>query len=138
MQAHHLYIGLGSNLGNRRALIFEALRLIDLTVGHVQAVSPLIETEPWGFQSLHPFLNGAARVLTTLTPHQCLRQTQHIERMLGRTRKSSDGQYHDRPIDLDLLLYDHLTLSTPELTLPHPLIQQRDVVRIPLPQVLLD
>lgn len=138
MQAHHLYIGLGSNLGNRRALILEALRLIDLTIGHVQAVSPLIETEPWGFQSSHPFLNGAARVLTTLTPHQCLHQTQHIERMLGRTRKSTDGQYHDRPIDLDLLLYDHLTLTTPELTLPHPLIQQRDFVRIPLQQVLLD
>ena len=138
MQAHHLYIGLGSNLGNRRALIHEALRLIDLTIGHVQAVSPLIETEPWGFQSSHPFLNGAARVLTTLTPHQCLHQTQHIERMLGRTRKSTDGQYHDRPIDLDLLLYDHLTLTTPELTLPHPLIQQRDFVRIPLQQVLLD
>ena len=138
MQAHHLYIGLGSNLGNRRALILEALRLIDLTIGHVQAVSPLIETQPWGFQSSHPFLTGAARVLTTLTPHQCLHQTQHIERMLGRTRKSSDGQYHDRPIDLDLLLYDHLTLSTPELTLPHPLIQQRDFVRIPLQQVLLD
>ena len=138
MQAHHLYIGLGSNLGDRRALILEALRLIDLTVGHVQAVSSLIETQPWGFQSPHPFLNGAVRVVTALTPQQCLRQTQHIERMLGRSHKSVGGQYHDRPIDLDLLLYDHLTLRTPELTLPHPLIEQRDFVRIPLQQVLID
>ena len=133
-----LYIGLGSNLGDRRALVHEALRLVDLCVGHVERVSSLIETEPWGFDSPHPFLNGAARVRTSLSPHQCLAVTQQIERMLGRTQKSTDGHYHDRPIDIDLLRYDDLHIQTPELTLPHPLMEERDFVRLPMQEIYFD
>ena len=135
---HALYIGLGSNLGDRQALMQEALRLIDLTVGHVEAVSQFMETAPWGFQSPHLFFNAAARVRTSLTPLQCLRQTQRIERMMGRKHKSTDGKYHDRPIDIDLLSYDKIEMATTELTLPHPYIEQREFVRIPLKEVLAD
>ena len=133
---HNLYIGLGSNLGDRRALIHEALRLVDLCVGHVQRVSSLMETEPWGYESANTYLNCAARVATRLSPHECLATTQHIERMLGRTLKTVDGQYHDRPIDIDLLLYDDLHIQTPTLTLPHPLIAERDFVRLPLQEIM--
>ena len=136
MTKHRLYIGLGSNLGNRKALIWEALRLVDLCVGHVERISPFYETAPWGFQSEHPFLNAAARVTTCLSPYECLAVTQHIERQLGRTRKSVDGQYHDRTIDIDLLRYDDLHIQTEKLTLPHPLIEEREFVKRPLNDLL--
>lgn len=75
-------------------------------------------------------------VLTSLTPEQCLEQTQQIERELGRTQKSAGGVYHDRPIDIDLLMYGDVRMSTPTLTLPHPLMQERDFVMIPLREIL--
>ena len=133
---HHLYIGLGSNLGNRESLIREALRLIELNIGSIARTSRLIETKPLGFQSEHLFLNAAALVVTTLTPHQCLAVTQHIERMLGRKQKSKNGVYHDRPIDIDLLLYDDVHINDNELTLPHPRIEEREFVSIPLKEIL--
>ena len=131
-----LYLSLGSNLGDRERILHRAIALIDGRVGTVQRVSSFIETEPWGFESEHPFLNAAVMVLTTLSPEQCLKETQQIERELGRTTKSKDGIYHDRPIDIDLLMYGDLKLSTPTLTLPHPRMQERDFVMIPLREIL--
>ena len=131
-----LYISLGSNLGARAEMLRRAIALIDERVGAVQSVSSFIETEPWGFQSEHPFLNAAVKVLTTLPPMQCLEATQQIERELGRKKKSKDGKNHDRPIDIDLLLYDDLTISTPRLTIPHPHMHERDFVMIPLGEIL--
>ena len=117
-------------------MLHRAIALIDERVGTVQRVSSFIETEPWGFQSEHPFLNAACMVLTTLSPEQCLAETQKIERELGRTTKSKNGIYHDRPIDIDLLLYGDLKVSTPKLTLPHPRMYERDFVMIPLKEIL--
>lgn len=133
---HRLYIGLGSNLGDRSALLDEALRLIDERVGHVVRVSSYYETEPWGFQSDNIFLNAAALVITTLSPQRCLKETQHIERQLGRVDKSVDGAFQDRPIDIDLLMYDDLEVNEPDLTLPHPHIEEREFVQIPLQEIL--
>ena len=131
-----LVLSLGSNMGDRRSLLNRAIALIEERIGAVQRVSSFIETEPWGFESEHPFLNAACMVLTTLSPEQCLKETQQIERELGRTTKSKDGIYHDRPIDIDLLMYGDLKLSTPTLTLPHPRMQERDFVMIPLREIL--
>ena len=117
-------------------MLRRAIALIGERVGKVQRVSSFIETEPWGFQSEHPFLNAACLVLTTLSPLECLDATQQIERELGRRTKSSGGIYHDRPIDIDLLMYDDLQLSTPRLTLPHPHMHERDFVMIPLREIL--
>lgn len=133
---HRLYIGLGSNLGDRSALLDEALRLIDERVGHVVRVSSYYETEPWGFQSDNIFLNAAALVITTLSPQHCLKETQHIERQLGRVDKTVDGAFQDRPIDIDLLMYDDLKVNEPDLTLPHPHIEEREFVQIPLQEIL--
>ncbi len=133
---HNLYVSLGSNLGDREQMIRQALALLDERVGVVERVSSFIETEPWGFQSQHPFLNAAALVYTMLSPRRCLLETQQIERELGRTKKSVDGQYHDRPIDIDLLLYDDLHVEEKGLTLPHPHMQERDFVMIPLREIL--
>ena len=133
-----LYLSLGSNLADRTDNLHRAIRLLGERVGTVQRVSSFIETEPWGFESEHPFLNAACLVLTTLSPMQCLEATQKIERELGRRRKSRGGVYHDRPIDIDLLMYDDLTMSTPRLTLPHPKMRERDFVMIPLREILPD
>ena len=131
-----LYLSLGSNLGDREEMLNRAIALIGERVGEVQRVSSFIETEPWGFKSKHPFMNAACLVLTTLSPEECLEATQQIERELGRKRKSRNGKYHDRPIDIDLLMYDDLELSTPRLTLPHPRMKEREFVMIPLREIL--
>lgn len=117
-------------------MLRRAIALIGERIGTVQCVSSFIETEPWGFQSEHPFLNAACLVLTKLSPEQCLDETQRIERELGRTKKSKGGVYHDRPIDIDLLLYGDLRVSTPRLTLPHPRMYERDFVMIPLREIM--
>ena len=132
-----LYLGLGSNLGNREAKILQAIDLISERVGKVVRISSFIETEPWGFKSEHRFINAVCLVETELQPLECLHETQRIERQLGRQRKSRKGIYHDRPIDIDLLLYDDVHIESRELTLPHPHIEERDFVRIPLEEIML-
>jgi 2-amino-4-hydroxy-6-hydroxymethyldihydropteridine diphosphokinase len=129
-----LYLSLGSNLGNKKKNLEDALSLIGDLVGHVCRVSSFIETEPWGFDSKNTFLNAACLVETALTPEQCLNITQEIERKLGRKAKSVDS-YEDRPIDIDLRSYDNLNINTPELTLPHPRMHEREFVMIPLKEI---
>ena len=130
-----LYLSLGSNLGDRQHTLLQALQLIDERVGSVYRVSSFIETEPWGFESDHPFLNAVCLVHTMMSPELCLEETQQIERELGRTAKSIDGHYHDRTIDIDLLMYDDLTIDTPDLQLPHPRMMERDFVLVPLREI---
>lgn len=132
---HKLYIGLGSNIGDRRELIERALLLLADRIGFIERVSSFRETEPWGFDSPNKFLNAAALICTDLSPLCCLNETKLIERFLGRTHKSVEGQYEDRPIDIDLLHYDMLHLNSPELILPHPLIKNRDFVLFPLLEI---
>ena len=140
-KVHKVYLGLGSNLGDKEAHIRKAITLIGERVGTVLRQSSLIETEPWGFESEHTFLNGVILVQTILTPRQTLKATQKIERDLGRKRKSTDSSSHqlpnysDRPIDIDILLYDDLTIDEPDLKIPHPLMEQRDFVMIPLREI---
>lgn len=105
---NEVYLGLGSNLGDRCGNINRAVALIGRRVGTVTRVSSLIETEPWGFSSDNTFVNAAVCVETLLTPRQVLEATQAIEREMGRTAKSTDGQYHDRLIDIDILMYDDI------------------------------
>lgn len=146
-ETHRVYLGLGSNLGDREACIAQAIQLIGERIGPVTRQSSLIETEPWGFQSDNRFLNAVVRCETTKTPRQVLRLTQQIERTLGRKHKTPPATqpspqaprtYQDRPIDIDILLYDRLTLNQPDLQIPHPLMQQRDFVMIPLREILED
>ena len=136
-----MYLGLGSNLGAKEVNIRKAIQLIGERVGQVTRCSSFIETEPWGFDSDNRFLNAVVRCETRLTPRQVLRTTQQIERDMGRMHKSvAAGQeprvvYHDRPIDIDILLYDDLTVDEPGLKIPHPLMQQRDFVMVPLREI---
>lgn len=135
-----MFLGLGSNLGNREEHIRNAITLIGERVGQVVRQSSLIETEPWGFESAHRFLNGVICCETTLTPHEVLKATQQIERDMGKqrqhaTQRSKSAIYHDRPIDIDILLYDDLTIDEPHLKIPHPLMHERDFVMIPLKEI---
>lgn len=136
-----LYISLGANTGSRAATLRQALEALDRRLGRRVGCSSFYETEPVGFVSPHKFLNAAAAYETELTPRQLLRATQEVERLLGRTSKSRDGRYADRPIDIDLLLCGDsplrcdLLLDTPRLTLPHPLMHRRDFVLRPLAEI---
>lgn len=132
---HSVYLSLGSNLGNRRGLIGTAIAMLNERLGTVVRQSSLIETEPWGFSSPNMFLNGCVLCRTQLTPLEVLHVTQDIEREMGRAVKSAGGAYHDRIIDIDLLLYDDLRISTPELDIPHPRMWERDFVMIPLREI---
>ena len=133
---HTLYLSLGSNLGDRQTLVRQALRLLDERLGHLTKVSSLSETKPWGFTSSNMFINAVCCLETELPPRECLHVTQQIERELGRTSKSTDGTYHDRPIDIDLLTYDDIRVDEPGLVLPHPHMQERDFVMVPLKEIL--
>ena len=133
---HKVYFSLGSNLGDKAGNIREAINRIGELIGEVDRQSTLLITEPCGFESDNSFVNAAVRCITTLSPFEILHLTQDIERAMGRTVKSSDGQYHDRIIDIDILMYDDIHITTPELTLPHPLIKERDFVMIPLSEIL--
>ena len=132
---HQVYLSLGSNIGNRRGLIRQAVENLENKVGHVSALSSLHETEPWGFDSPNKFLNACCCCQTTLTPRQVLLATQRIERDLGRTGKSVDGVYQDRVIDNDILLYDDWQIDEPDLKIPHPLMLERAFVMEPLKEI---
>ena len=106
-------------------------------VGGISALSSLYETEPWGFDSENTFLNAAVCMETHLSPGQLLEVTQQIERELGRTLKT-DGTYHDRIIDIDLLMYDAVCFVTSDLVLPHPLMHERLFVMEPLSEIAPD
>lgn len=128
------YLALGTNIGNKRRNMITAAALLAERVGDVLALSGFYETEPWGFQSENTFLNAALQLDTSLSPLELLKATQEIEIEMGRTQKSN-GAYHDRIIDIDILLYEDLVLQTPELTLPHPLMHERLFVMEPLAEI---
>lgn len=134
-QISHVYLSLGSNQGNKRKNMITALALLAERVGDIPSLSAFYETEPWGFDSENTFLNAVAYLQTTLSPTDLLALTQQIERELGRTVKSENYAYHDRPIDIDILLYDDWVYETPELTVPHPLMHRRRFVLEPLAEV---
>ncbi len=133
---HTVYLGLGTNLGDKRANILKATDEIGKLIGTVVCQSAFYETEPWGFVSQNQFVNAAVKVQTLMSPREVLSATQQIEREMGRTQKSSDGQYHDRIIDIDILLYDTLHVDEPDLQIPHPLMEERDFVMIPLKEIM--
>ncbi len=135
MTNHQVYLGLGSNLGDCRKNLERAIRLIGDRVGQVTRQSSFIETEPWGFESPHKFMNAVILCETTRSPREVLLLTQQIERDMGRMKKSVSGGYADRAIDIDILLYDDVTIDEPDLKIPHPLMHERDFVMRPLNEI---
>jgi 2-amino-4-hydroxy-6-hydroxymethyldihydropteridine diphosphokinase len=133
-----IYLGLGSNLGDREMNLRKALALIQERVGVIHALSAFYETDPWGYDSQATYVNAVAGVETHLRPEEVLQATQEIERIAGRTQKTINGDYCDRVIDIDILLYEDLILRTPQLTIPHPLMHRRMFVLQPLTEIAPD
>lgn len=130
-----VYLALGSNLGDKSENMREALRLLACHVGEVTRVSSFWETEPWGFSSENTFLNAVTELNTDLSPRALLLKTQEVERVIGRKSKSSGGQYADRLIDVDILLYGDMIINERDLKIPHPLLLQRRFVMDPLVEI---
>lgn len=127
------FLGLGSNLGDGKANLDRAIELIGQQIGSIQVVSSYMKSEPWGFKSQHRFTNAVCAVDTVLDPMELLDMTQAIERQMGRAHKHKSGEsYTDRIIDIDILTYDNIIINNERLTIPHPLIEQREFVYRPL------
>jgi len=127
------YLGLGSNIGDRRFYLHKAVELLDAHPSiSVVSVSPYIETEPVGPVEQEPFLNGAAIVDTALGPMELLEAIHMIENKLGRTRGVRWGP---RTVDIDILIYGELVMESEELTIPHPEMHRRDFVLLPLSMI---
>lgn len=134
-----IYLGIGSNLGEREANLLRATELLHERVGECLACSSIYRSAPQGFVSENEFANMVVVCETKYSPEDVLAITQQIEREMGRTEKSVNGIYHDRVIDIDLLKAMHhsslITHHSSTLTLPHPRMQERDFVMIPLREV---
>jgi 2-amino-4-hydroxy-6-hydroxymethyldihydropteridine diphosphokinase len=141
-----IYISIGTNLGDREANLRDALRMLDQRVGEQLASSSIYRSAPQGFFSNHQFANIVAVYRSSYSLEDLLLITQQIEREMGRTEKSVNGIYHDRVIDIDLLqaysengggsrIENRIEYASDTLTLPHPRMQERDFVMIPLHEV---
>jgi 2-amino-4-hydroxy-6-hydroxymethyldihydropteridine diphosphokinase len=129
-----VFIALGSNLGDRMALLTEARQRLEFVLRDTR-MSPIYETDPVGYADQPRFLNAVLRGTTDVSPHNLLREMQRIEDELGRERPFPNSP---RTVDLDLLLYDDLVLDTPALTLPHPRLHERHFVLLPLADLAPD
>jgi 2-amino-4-hydroxy-6-hydroxymethyldihydropteridine diphosphokinase len=141
-----VYLGLGSNQGNRLQNLMQALDLLDKGLGcRYTALSRIIETKAWGFKG-DKFLNACVlyRIFRKGTPEEqglaILDLCKEIERTLGREDNPEFDEtgrrvYHNRTIDIDILFYGTETIDTERLTVPHPLIAERDFVKIPLAEI---
>ena len=126
-----VFLSLGSNLGNRKQNILEAVKYLEISLNQKITISPLYESEALGFESDLRFLNICARTITHLSPHELLKLIQEVEYDLGRIR-TKNNEYIDRSIDIDILFYDNVILNSKNLTIPHPELYHRKFVLIPL------
>jgi len=131
MNTHHVYLGLGSNLGNRKNNLEEAIRQIG-EFAAIKKASSIYETEPWGLKDQPKFLNQVIFVVSILGANELLSRLKKIEQQMGRKKSVRFGP---RLIDLDILFYDDLIMKTDNLTIPHPYLAERAFVLVPLAEI---
>jgi len=142
------YLSLGANLGERELTINQAVSLLNNEVGRVLARSSFHYSAPWGYESKNEYCNLCIKLASDLSPQRLLYVTQDIEKALGRTEKTeTPGVYHDREIDIDILMAFDMPADSKDfplfpvcvrskrLTLPHPRMDERDFVKIPLSEI---
>jgi len=134
---NHVYLGLGSNLGDKISNIKQALNLISIELGAITRTSSYYFSEPQGFISENEFVNLVIKVESKKLPYEILEGIQKIERLMGRTSNTTD-QYQDRIIDIDILFHNSDVINEVNLVIPHPLILQREFVKSPLLEILDD
>ncbi len=130
-----VYIGIGSNMGDRRANCLHAVKLMNESGIVVTKESSLYETEPWGMKEQPMFINMAVIAETDLSPESALGALKCIEKKMGRQEAARWGP---RCIDLDILFYDDRIITEKDLRIPHPLLQQREFVLVPLSEIAPD
>jgi dihydroneopterin aldolase/2-amino-4-hydroxy-6-hydroxymethyldihydropteridine diphosphokinase len=130
-----VYIGIGSNLGDRKENCLHAIELLQKKGITVTKRSSFYETEPWGLKDQPRFLNMAIEIETKHNPEKLLSILKNIEKRIGRKKSSKWGP---RLIDLDILLFDNITLNKDNLKIPHPLMHERDFVLRPLCEIAPD
>lgn len=133
----------GGNAGDVKSRLQRAQKLVNERVGAVLRCSHRYESEPWGFAAAGRFSNQAMELSTDLAPEEVLDAVQAIEAELGRDRAAeqrekarSGATYVSRPIDIDILFYDDLVLASERLTLPHPLLAEREFALVPLCEIM--
>ena len=129
-----VFLSLGSNIGNKEQNIVEAIAIIGSEVGVIRKVSEYYYSKAVGFISENDFVNVAVLLITNLEPLKLLYEIERIEKEIGRKQKSING-YTDRIIDIDILLYDSITIDTEKLKIPHPRMLERDFVKNPLSEI---
>ena len=129
-----VYLGLGSNMGNRQDNLDGVLALLSQRL-RVEKISSIYDTEPIGNTSQPRFLNLVCQIYTRLAPMELLALAKGIEAKLGRTSGKSNAP---RPIDIDILFYDDQVIETPELVIPHPRLVERAFVLVPLAEIAPD
>ena len=130
-----IYIQLGSNMGNRKSYIEKSMQEIEQEVGNIICSSKIYESSPWGETNQNHFLNSVIKVESKLSPYVLLEKLQEIENNSGRIRKEKWGE---RSIDLDILFYNLEIINTKNLKIPHPYIQERRFVLVPLSEIATD
>lgn len=133
-KSHTVYLGLGTNKGDRIANLEAAVQALSPKIEVVQR-SPIYRTPPWGYTDQPDFLNMALEARTKLTPSELLKYLKTLEAQVGRT---ATFRWGPREIDIDILLYDDLLLETPKLTIPHPQMHERAFVLVPLADLAPD
>lgn len=137
MKKRKVYLGLGSNEGDRHLLLHLAINNLEKNVGSIKKVSTFIETDSWGYESKNKYINAVILIETFLSPHEILKNILGIEKSMGRVRKDKYN-YEDRPIDIDILLIDDLILDEDDLTVPHRFMHKRIFVLEPLIEIAPD
>ena len=127
-----VYIQLGSNIGERKSYIAKSMEQIEENIGEIITASSIFETIPWGNKNQNNFLNSVIKIKTPFDAFKVLQKSQEIENNLGRVREEKWGE---RTIDIDILFYNNEIINTTKLNIPHPLIQKRKFVLVPLSEI---
>ena len=134
----HIFLNLGSNLGDRRHNLSRAIAAIEKEFGYFE-LSHTVESEPWGYDSPNPYLNVGMMIISDLEPLEILHKLQAIERSINpASHRNPDGSYADRYIDIDIIAIDDLVIDTEELTVPHPRMMEREFVITPMMELAPD
>ena len=131
------YLLVGGNLNNTLEKFEQLFSLLQGRVGGIVQKSSYYQSDAWGFESEHSFINIALCLQTELSPFELLKETQSIEKELGRTEKTTTN-YQDRTMDIDIIFYDSEIIKTPNLEIPHPKMHLRDFVLTPLCEIASD
>jgi 2-amino-4-hydroxy-6-hydroxymethyldihydropteridine diphosphokinase len=130
---HKVYLGIGGNLGNKQTNFKEVYQKIENELGEIVKASSIYETPPWGFKSNDAFWNSVIKISSIYSPEVLLSKIHLIEKSFGRKR--GNEQYSSRKIDVDILYFDDLFMETDELIIPHPHINKRKFVLVPLAEI---